>query len=317
MVTKLNVPFSDIITIHWNNLIQDRTDLFPFESPLWHSLWLKNFLHTPFEPYILSIEEKAIAPFIRNGNTVSFSGGKEISDYMDIICPESEICDVWPKILTFLKKDSIQTLTLSNIRENSKTYEYFISLQSSSPYKVTLEKEDTTPILSLPNTWDEYLTGLDRKSRHELKRKIKRFEETWGTEKISIQTTENITILLELMKKDSKKREFLTESMATFFHSLTISFPSEFELLLLSVSDIPAAVIAGFSYLDTYLLYNSGFDEAVFSGAGLYLKAKSINRAIEKKMKTYNFLQGNERYKYELGGKDFSVYTITVNILKY
>jgi CelD/BcsL family acetyltransferase involved in cellulose biosynthesis len=146
---------------------------------------------------------------------------------------------------------------------------------------------------------------------------MKRFEETWQKKDISIQTTDDISILFECMKKDEKKREFLTKSMISFFQSLMHAFPSAFELLLLSVSGNPAAIIAGFSHQHTYLLYNSGFDEAQFSGAGLYLKAKSIERAIKKNMKTYNFLQGNERYKYELGGRDFAIYTITVNILKY
>jgi len=39
-------------------------------------------------------------------------------------------------------------------------------------------------------------------------------------------------------------------------------------------------------------------------------KAMAIKRTIEKGLKQYNFLQGNEAYKYHLGGCDFFVYTI-------
>ena len=59
----------------------------------------------------------------------------------------------------------------------------------------------------------------------------------------------------------------------------------------------------------TLLLYNSGFD-ATYQGAGFYLKAKMILWAIENNYTEYNFLQGQERYKYELGGKDVAVYRI-------
>lgn len=314
MIIRQQYPFSEQFLALWSRIATVRVESFPFSSPLWHELWIKNFLRAPVEPYILSFEEKAIAPFVKNGTSVFFSGGEDISDYMDIVCPDDLIYIVWDEILQFLKKDAIQELTLSNISEYSKAFEYFANLQKSSPETINIQKNDTTPILTLPTTWGEYLNTLDRKNRHELRRKIKRFEETWSSTGISIQTTEDISILLELMKKDSKKQEFLTDSMVSFFQSFNTSFPLEFELLLLSISKIPAAIIAGFNYSCTYLLYNSGFDEAQFSGAGFYLKAKSIERAIEKNIKSYNFLQGNERYKYELGGKDLSVNTITVKI---
>ncbi|MEK7591932.1 MAG: GNAT family N-acetyltransferase [Patescibacteria group bacterium] len=317
MVTKLSLPFTKVILKLWDYLLANRGELFPFETPAWHTLWLKTFLHYPEELYFLSADDKAIAPFIRNGNTVSFSGGKEISDYMDIVCPDEEIHDVWPKILSYLRDDAIQTLALSNIAENSKTYEFFTSLQSSSPDSVTMQKDDTTPILSLPDSWDEYLTSLDRKSRHELRRKMKRFEEMYGIDSLSIRSSDEASQLLFLMKKDSNKNAFLTDSMESFFNSLSSAFHSQFEVTTLFVSDTPAASIAGFNSQNSYLLYNSGFDEKQFSGAGFYLKSKSIALAIEKNIKTYNFLQGNERYKYELGGKDLAIYTITVDILKY
>ena len=35
---------------------------------------------------------------------------------------------------------------------------------------------------------------------------------------------------------------------------------------------------------------------------------------VEQKLKEYNFLQGSERYKYELGGKDFFVYSISLSL---
>ena len=97
MVTKLSLPFTKVILKLWDYLLANRGELFPFETPAWHTLWLKTFLHYPEELYFLSADDKAIAPFIRNGNTVSFSGGKKISDYMDIVCPDEEIHDVWPK----------------------------------------------------------------------------------------------------------------------------------------------------------------------------------------------------------------------------
>ena len=52
------------------------------------------------------------------------------------------------------------------------------------------------------------------------------------------------------------------------------------------------------------LLYNSGFDPrlARFS-PGLLLKAYLIKKAIEEKYQIFDFLRGDERYKFNLGAE--------------
>jgi CelD/BcsL family acetyltransferase involved in cellulose biosynthesis len=44
--------------------------------------------------------------------------------------------------------------------------------------------------------------------------------------------------------------------------------------------------------------------------AGLLLKALAIEYAIGRGLQCYDFLQGNERYKYDLGGKNTQVMQI-------
>ena len=82
----------------------------------------------------------------------------------------------------------------------------------------------------------------------------------------------------------------------------------------LLVDNTPAAVMLTFSAGDTLMGYNSGFDEKNYSGSGFYLRAKVLERARASGYKKFNFLQGNERYKYELGGKDFFVYRVDVTL---
>jgi CelD/BcsL family acetyltransferase involved in cellulose biosynthesis len=110
------------------------------------------------------------------------------------------------------------------------------------------------------------------------------------------------------MKLDPRKKEFLSPDMERFFRKIH----SMGTITELRVSGTPAAAILAFRVGDTLMSYNSGFDDTNFSGSGYYLKAMHIKRATESGIKTYNFLQGNERYKYELGGRDFFVYRIDV-----
>ena len=77
--------------------------------------------------------------------------------------------------------------------------------------------------------------------------------------------------------------------------------------MLLKIEGKIATGIMSFESQDEYWLYNSGYDpEFSYYSVGLLLKAHSIKKAIEAGKKKYDFLRGNERYKYELGGKRFT-----------
>lgn len=46
------------------------------------------------------------------------------------------------------------------------------------------------------------------------------------------------------------------------------------------------------------------------SARGIVLLAHLIQWAIEHRKRTFNFLRGNETYKYQMGGRDTAVYRI-------
>jgi len=243
-------------------------------------------------------------------NTVSFSGGVEVSDYCDIIGPTENKMTAWQEILDYLKSKGFTRLELDNIPETSASLNYF-----RTRYAALISKEDTTPLVSLPASNEEFITQLPRKSRHELRRKIRKFERDHPEIIISEKNPDqSINDLLQLMRLDPGKNEFLTPDMEAFFRLLFKNLSDRTIFLTLSVKSEVTAVTVGFNNNDSFYLYNSGFNETDFSGSGYYLKAKSIETAISKGLKTFNFLQGNERYKYELGGKDFYVYNVKLTL---
>ncbi len=211
----------------------------------------------------------------RRGNELIIAGGYEVADYLDVVHPE-EISKKFPGM----------HLTLRNVPEDSPTVTYF-----------HMEKEDTTPITILPPI-------LDKKNQHEMERKIRKFEREHND--ITFSETDDIRILLNLMKLDPRKKEFLTPDMEEFFGRIC----SMGVITQLLINTTPAAAMLTFSAGGTLMGYNSGFDEEKYSGSGFYLRSKILERATKAGYKKFNFLQGNERYKYELGGKDFFVYKI-------
>ncbi len=68
------------------------------------------------------------------------------------------------------------------------------------------------------------------------------------------------------------------------------------------------SAIMAFEYGGWFGLYNSGYDpDYEYLSVGLLLKALAIEFAINTGKTCYDFLQGSERYKYDLGGKDTQV----------
>jgi CelD/BcsL family acetyltransferase involved in cellulose biosynthesis len=291
----------------WEDAYDANTIQVPFVSYDWHALWYKTF-HKQDQSLILS-NGKILAPFMRTGTKVFFSGGEEIADYLDILGPEEEKSKAWPLLVAHLKTLGIKHIHLRNVPTSSATFSFFSHQKNS-----VVQKEDTTPIIMLPKTWEQYLETLTRKYRHELERKIRKFERehTDATIAESTNPTRDINIFLTLMAKDPAKQAFLTPEMRAFFVDMAKIFSSQISLLLLSIGDAHAAATLSFKLGRKYFLYNSGFDKTCCQNAGFYLKSQSIKKSIEQGITEYNFLQGSERYKYELGGVDFGVYTIEV-----
>jgi CelD/BcsL family acetyltransferase involved in cellulose biosynthesis len=291
---------------HWTNPLQ-----IPFLTWAWHNNWQTVFGDS-YKPFYLLIDNTVIAPFVKNGQTILWSGGEEIADYLDLIGPDEAKASAWPQIIELLKKENISSLNLRNVPENSPTISFFKSLSNA-----TVTQEDTTPTATLPATWDAFVESLpSRKYRHELERKIRKFENEHLDAEIIVSTNpgEDINILISLMEKDEAKKTFLTPTMKTMFTKTAAIFKDTISLLLLKMGDKYAAATLSFVVHDTYYLYNSGFDKDCCPNAGFYLKSMGIKYAIEHGGKIYNFLQGSERYKYELGGKDFFVYSIKYNL---
>jgi len=201
--------------------------------------------------------------------------------------------------MTILRNHGATQLLLRNIPDGSLTLSFFQRL-----IQATISKEDTTPILTLPITFDAYQAALGRKERHELRRKMRRFEEQYKD--TSVQRTIDIPLLLALMRGSSEKKVFLTSDMEAFFQTLPAVVP-ELNQFTLVAGQKPVATTVAFRVDQSLLLYNSGYE---LEGSGWYLKAKIIEWAISETLTTLNFLQGGERYKYDFGATDFPVYRV-------
>ena len=239
----------------------------------------------------------------------------EVTDYEDIVARPGLEHEVWRLAMSYLSQQP-RHLDLHNIPAESPTIAFFRRLSEGGEYTVTIEVEDVCPIIKpLPADFDAYLAGLDKKDRHELRRKLRRLtgdadlatQVTWHQDDLSAAMNDFVR-LHKLSRLD--KEQFMTPRMARFFGDVAQTCQERGWLCLgfLLVRGQRVSTIMAFEYGQTFYLYNSGYDpEFEYLSVGLLLKALAIEYAISTGQTCYDFLQGSERYKYNLGGRDTQV----------
>ena len=108
------------------------------------------------------------------------------------------------------------------------------------------------------------------------------------------------------------KARFLEDPQnMTFFRAIVpiVAACGWLQLSFLTVNDEPAAAYLCFDYDNRILVYNSGLVPQTFAhlSPGIVLLAYLIRHAIDSGRSAFDFLRGNEEYKYRMGGHDHPV----------
>ena len=164
----------------------------------------------------------------------------------------------------------------------------------------------TTAVLSLPGSFDEYLGLIGKKERHETRRKRRRFGASLGAPRLVGFTGYGPPVeeffRLHRMSRGSKGG-FMTDRMAAMFSALLSGEGWRLDALYGDDSRMVAAAIV---YADStgYYLYNSAYDPAFRAASpGVVLLSELIRSAIAAGLEVFDFLKGEETYKFRLGAQ--------------
>jgi CelD/BcsL family acetyltransferase involved in cellulose biosynthesis len=295
-----------------------------FLTPYWQRLWWETFgagqsllllaLHQSAEPL-------GIAPLMRHNGGLSFLGETDLFDYHDFVVPHGQEKAFYPALVEYLASEEWERLHLASLPEASPTLTYLPELAQARGWNCQVEQEDVAPGLPLPSDWEGYLQGLSKKDRHELRRKHRRLEGT-GTARHSVcSSPEAVRAALEpfftlMGQSREEKQRFLTPPRREFFQAVVQELAPRgmLQLYFMEVGGEEAAAALCFDYHGQRLLYNSGFNPQHASlSVGLLLKALSLKDAIHGGMRYFDFLRGDEPYKYHLGGRDRRVYRLVIS----
>jgi CelD/BcsL family acetyltransferase involved in cellulose biosynthesis len=256
--------------------------------------------------------------------TVHTIGCVDVTDYLDIIARPGHTEKVIAALLDFMLSQDApgwDAMNLCSVPETSPTLTLFPQLAESRGLAVTVRQQDVCPVLVLPDNWEDYLAILDKKQRHELRRKLRRAEAgdvDWYIVGPEHDLAEEIDAFLTLMARSTPdKAEFLKmPGHRSFFEEMgRATFNAgHLQLCFLTVEGERSAAMWNFVYDNRVMVYNSGLDPDAFAylSPGVVLGGLHIRHAIEQGIAVYDFLRGGEVYKYRLGGQDTTVYNLLV-----
>ncbi len=287
----------------------------PFALPFWWQVWWLEFKPAA-ELYLGSVREGekiiGIIPLLVKEDEASLIGNADVCDYLDFVVAPGREKDFFNVLLDDLREKGIKRLDMTSLRPDSTVMTNLVDIARSRGHEVICQPEDVTLETDLPASWEEYLDTLTAKQRHEVKRKLRRLAEAGEIayhtvrDKAAVPKAMN-TFLKMFTGSREDKASFLTARMESFFRSLadTMAGAGLLRLGVLELDKLPVAMIMGFDYRDCFYLYNSGYNRQYDSlSVGLLCKALAIKESIEEGKKKFDFLKGNELYKYHLGGKE-------------
>ncbi len=325
--------FEAVSREEWNALLASSATDVIFLTWEWQSAWW-NHMH-PGDMFSLVYRDSAgallgIIPLFRfddeqKGPTLSIIGCEEVSDYLDfIIAPEYE-AEICADLLDYLRSApalSWNQLQLCNVPVQSIAYRVLTDLACAKGLSVQVTVQDRCPVIALPATWDAYLDTLDKKQRHEIRRKLRRAESQADTQCYVVSDQQHdvaaqMESFIALHRSSRPEKDvFMDERMKGFFIDIAgiLAQRDWLQLSFLEIDGRKAAALFSFSYNQSYQIYNSGYDPELYGqfSPGIVLIAYCIQCAIGRGYKTFDFLRGEEEYKYRMGAKPTDVHELII-----
>jgi len=249
-------------------------------------------------------------------------GGVEVADYCDLIVAPGREEDAAAAVLDALgARNEWHALDLRNMPANSPTRQLIAAQAAARGLSVTERVEEVCPVIPLGETFDAYLETLDKKQRHEVRRKMRKAHAeaqiNWYMIGAQHDLDQALSDFIDLQRKSQHDKDsFMTAPMQAYFRDLArvMLDAGWLELSFIEVNGQRAATYFSFAYDNQTLLYNSGYDPQAYAGLspGIVLLSHLIEHSIEQKRSRFDFLQGNETYKYRMGAVDTHVHMLTV-----
>lgn len=309
----------------WNGLVAASRLRSPFLSWVWQCEWARTFAANR-RLEIRCVEDgtgnliSVLPLYEASPGSLEIVGGADVSDYLDLISLEGREEEAWMALLQSRTTEQVEW-RLHAVPEASPTVGALPPLAAACGLAASATVEERCPVLALPSSWETYLAHLSGKHRHELLRKMRRLERDAPDARVSCVSAPadidaRLADFLALHRRSrAGKARFMDERMERFFRTALAAFAERgaARLWFLDTASGPIATFVTIEWDGTVGLYNSGFSpERATLSPGVVLLAHLIRDAIARGRRKFDFLRGEERYKYEFEPVAEAVYQVTI-----
>lgn len=323
MQFTLHKDFSAIDPVKWNALVSESITDAPFLRHEYLSIWWGTRGGGEWkqaELVLVSASENdeliGIAPLFlteyEGQQVLMLVGSIEISDYLDLIVRPSDLTGFLAGLLDFLASNGPSAwrgLDWYNLPESSPSLAALKAEAETRGWNYHQEVYRPTPYIPMPGDFEAYLASIEKKQRHEIRRKMRRADEFEIPVRFYVATDpatidSEIAGFFNLMAQDPNKAGFLTESMrAQMTSALRAAFDHGYLWMgFLEVGGVKAAVSVNFDYKNKLWGYNSGVGrEYMELSPGWVLLGHVLKWVNDNHRTEFDFMRGDEEYKYRFG----------------
>ncbi len=317
----------------WNTLLHHSPTDTVFLTWEWQSHWWTAY--HPGELMIITVREDGgrligLAPWFIDttepeDRVVRGIGCIDVTDYGDIIADEAYFGTVMNALAAVLVEriTRFTRLNLCNLRAISPTLTALREAMERAGFETGVLEQEVCPVIPLNRTFEQYLESLDKKNRHELRRKLRIAH---GTPELKMQiiTAEDdldaaVVNFMNLMAESTEqKAAFLNnEQHVAFFRAIIPAMMANgwLQLAFLNYKGKPTAAYVNFVYNGRVMVYNSGLSLAHgHLSPGIILLCYLIQHACTCGCAAFDFLRGDEEYKFRMGGVAEPLYMLKARL---
>ena len=305
----------------WNGLLKASTSDGVFLTHQWLSCWWRHLSEGRRLSILLARESGklvGILPVARRRPQYArmipaifeFLGSGVIgSDYLDLIAVQGREEEVAASFANYIHSRGIM-LQFSQLRSGSCVVSRLVKDLQQRQWTAAQTKLNVCPYIDLNGlTWEGYLARLGPNIRKNLNRYLRLLPANFEMRVACARTVDEVDDALDVLIDLHQKRWGATGLSEAFRTAEVIAFHRDFarqaaeegwlRLLVVWLDGQPAASLYGLSYGPTFYFYQSGFDP-VFSkhSVGVATMGLAIKTAIEEGSLEYDFLHGDEEYKF-------------------
>lgn len=329
-------PLAGVSAAEWERLLVANPTASAFSNRAVHAAWWSAHCDTA-EDVSLAARDAAsnellgYLPLMKRPDGVIYSGATFHIDYATVLLAPlpsgatAEPDDVAAALAAALIKANTP-LKLMRLRNEDNAHTRMISAithaAGTARRDATLSVEEPAPSIDLVEitTLDAHLERLDKKERHEIRRKLRRAEAAGVQISASTNLSTDLPEFIRLHRARWGESGLFTAtekgaSEERFMREIFNTAPAGMITLLLARNEEFGTFAAGLFLRDANALryWNAGGDIAARAlSPGVLLFAYGLTMAISEGLPRLDFLRGNEAYKYECGAKDAHVMQLQV-----